>query len=269
MQSWKDFVRVAFIIASVFAAILFARPPASAEVSAVRFTEGLARGFIILTDDRGKTIADGESSQVIEKGNVTSHLVIRFRDGSFYEDRTVYSQNGVFRLISDHAIQKGPSFRIDSDVRVDANGGEVRVESTDSKGRKKTLTKKMELPADLANGLIFTLVKDIDRRGPGATFSYLVASPQPRLVKLVFRPAGEDAFAAGEMRERANHIVMSVVIGGIAGVVAPLIGKKPPDADIWVLDDSAPSFAGFRGAFYPGGPVWTISLVSPRPLNPK
>ncbi len=56
---------------------------------------------------------------------------------------------------------------------------------------------------------------------------------------------------------------MKVEIGGLTGVVAPLLGKQPPDTLIWLIGGDAPTFVGSKGPLYGGGPVWTIKLVSP------
>ena len=33
-------------------------------------------------------------------------------------------------------------------------------------------------------------------------------------------------------------------LGGIAGIVAPIIGKQPPDLHVWILGGDAPAFKG-------------------------
>jgi hypothetical protein len=75
---------------------------------AVRHIEGLMHGFLVLRTLDGKTIADGQITQNARGDRVTDHLTFRFKDGSTYEDTTVFSQRGTFRLLSDHLIQKGP-----------------------------------------------------------------------------------------------------------------------------------------------------------------
>lgn len=47
-------------------------------------------------------------------------------------------------------------------------------------------------------------------------------------------------------------------IGGIAGVVAPVIGKQPADIHFWIVAGKAPAFVKFTGQLYDGGPVWNI-----------
>jgi hypothetical protein len=45
----------------------------------------------------------------------------------------------------------------------------------------------------------------------------------------------EPCFVGGSAR-KATHYVLKIDIGGIAGFVAPLVGKQPPDSQVWILD---------------------------------
>ncbi len=49
----------------------------------------------------------------------------------------------------------------------------------------------------------------------------------------------------------------------MTGLVAPLIGKQPPDTQVWILGGEAPAFVKMEGPLYSGGPIWRIELVSP------
>jgi hypothetical protein len=46
-------------------------------------------------------------------------------------------------------------------------------------------------------------------------------------------------------------------------VVAPVIGKQPPDAQIWLLGGEAPVVLKSEMLSYAGGPVWRIELAAP------
>jgi len=46
-------------------------------------------------------------------------------------------------------------------------------------------------------------------------------------------------------------------------MVAPLIGKQPPNIQIWIIGGEAPAFVREEGPLYEGGPIWTIQLTSP------
>ena len=91
----------------------------------------------------------------------------------------------------------------------------------------------------------------------------LVATPKPRLVKLVISPLGEDVFSVGGSAAKAMRYAVRVDIGGISGVIAPLIGKQPPDTHVWMIDGKAPGFLKSEGPLFQDGPVWRIELASP------
>jgi hypothetical protein len=82
-------------------------------------------------------------------------------------------------------------------------------------------------------------------------------------VKLTLSVAGEETFSTGGMSRKATHYVVKIEIGGLTGLVAPLVGKQPPDSHVWVLGGEAPAFVKSEGPLFLGGPVWRIELVSP------
>jgi hypothetical protein len=57
--------------------------------------------------------------------------------------------------------------------------------------------------------------------------------------------------------------VLKVKLGGLSGVVAPLVGKKPPPMNVWILGGAAPTFIRFRGTLYQGGPIRLIERAAP------
>src|SRR6476620_10793959 len=56
----------------------------AAESVVVRYPEGVAHGFLVLRTLDGKTIADGESTQVAHGDRVTNRMRFTFTDGSVY-----------------------------------------------------------------------------------------------------------------------------------------------------------------------------------------
>jgi hypothetical protein len=220
-------------------------------------------GFLALSTLEGKKIADGEMTQVAEGGHVTTNLIFRFKDGSIDEDTTVFTQSGSFRLLRDHLVEKGPSFKQPMETSIDAATGQVTVHYTDGDGKEKVLNQKLALPPDLANGLIYTLVKDIDPSAPQTTVSMLAATPKPRLVKLAIFPEGEKPLSSGSAGHKAIVYVVKVKIGGIAGWLARATGKQPPDTHVWILGGEAPAFVKSEGPLYEGAPIWRIELAKP------
>jgi hypothetical protein len=246
------------------------QPTAQADPVPVRSVEGTIHGFLELRSEDGQVVASGDTFRVVRGSRVTSRTLFHFKDGSIDDETTVFSQHHAFQLISDHRIQKGPSFPHPMDVLINAQTGEITVHSTGKDGKEEVKTDHLDLPADLANGMVPVVLENLGPNSPGATVSMVVATPKPRLVKLVISNVGDDkCFVAGSPR-KAIHYAIKIELGGVAGVVAPIIGKAPPDIQIWTIGGEATTFARERGPLYPEGPMMTIQLVSPTwPDTPK
>jgi hypothetical protein len=235
--------------------------PLSAQV-VVRHTEGIVHGFLILSTLDGQQLADGEQTQSAHGDRVTTKLIFRFKDGSIHEEDAVYSQRKTFRLVSEHLVQKGPSFKQPIDMTFTTASGQATVKYTDNDGKEQVASQHMDLPPDMANGIILVLLKNLAPGDVPVKFSYLAATPKPRLVHLDISSVGDDPFVAGTATYRAIHYVVKVQIGGVAGVVAPLVGKQPPDTHVWIFKGTTPSFVQSQGPLFQGGPIWRIALTS-------
>lgn len=229
---------------------------------AVRHAEGLVHGFLILRTLDGAPLADGDLIQTSLGDRVTTRLVFHFKDGSIHDETAVYSQRQRFRLITNHLVQKGPTFPQPLDMSIDGSSGRVTVRYADD-GEQKVETGRIEVPPDLANGLIITLLQNVQSGAPPTTVSLVAATPKPRLVKLTITASGDEPFSTGGASRTATHYVLKVEIGGLSGLLAPLLGKQPPDSHVWILGGEAPAFVKSEQPLYPGGPLWRIELVSP------
>jgi hypothetical protein len=237
--------------------------PMLAEPIAVRHTEGLIHGFLVLRTLDGDALAEGDLIQVSHGGRVSTRLLFRFKDGSVHDETAVFSQRGTFQLLSYHLIQKGPTFQHPIELKIDVPSSMVTITSTDDKGIEKTTSDHLDLPLDLANGLVTTLLTNMPPDMTQAKVSMLAADPKPRLVKLVITPQGEETFAVSGAPRKAKHYVVKVEIGGAAGHIAPIVGKQPPDIQVWILGEAVPAFVKMEGPLYYRGPIWRIELASP------
>jgi len=149
------------------------------------------------------------------------------------------------------------------EVSIDGPTGQITVRNTDDDGKEKVLTNRLDLPPDVANGMVLTLLKNIPSDASQMTVSMVAATPKPRLVKLAITSQGEEPFSIGDSSRKATHYVVKVEIGGAAGLVAPLLGTQPPDTHVWILGGEAPAFVKSEGSLFFGGPVWRIELASP------
>jgi len=243
----------------IFGMALLTTQQLAADPVPVRRTQGTFHGFLLLKTLEGKTIATGDLLQVGHGDRVTSHLTFHFRDGSLDDETTVFSQDKVFRLISDHHIQRGPSFPKPLDMRIDAATGQITSRDKDGKITQDHL----DLDPDICNGLLLTLLLNLDPTAPPTRLSMVAPTSKRRLIHSVISAEGEDPLSVGGIRQKATNYRVRLELGGIAGVAAPIIGKQPSDIHIWVLDGEAPAFVREEGQFYEGGPIWRIELTSP------
>jgi hypothetical protein len=121
----------------------------------------------------------------------------------------------------------------------------------------------MKLPPDLSNGLMLTLLKNLGPDAVPLEVSMLVATPKPRLVKLVISSQPKEPFTLAGAGREALQYAIKVEIGGIAGLVAPWLGKQPPDSHVWILGGESPTFVKSESLSYMGGPLWRTELVAP------
>jgi hypothetical protein len=263
-------LRIGTVVAT--AAVMFTLClPAFSEPVAVRHVQGYIHGFLVLQDLNNKILASGDITQTPAGNEVTAVFRLRFKDGSLYEETSVFSQRQVYRLLRYKEIQKGPSFKTGMTVSLDTGSGTVNIQDTDKDGKEKTIAKRLSLPSDLANGIITTLLNDVDTKKE-TTLSMLVFTPEPRVVKLRISAVGQDAFSVGGFGSKANHYVVKIDIGGVSGVVAKIAGKQPPPIQMWVAGADAPVFLKSEGPLYEDGPIWRIELASPTwpsPLAPR
>lgn len=242
---------------------VFCGAAVSASPLPVRYKAGLIHGFLIRSTLDGVPIAAGDLTQIARGDRVTTKLSFRFKDGSQEEETTVFSQRVSFRLISYHMVQKGPSFKNASDLSVTCATGQVTVRYTDDDGKEKVANEHMKLPPDLGNGLIPMLLMNLRSGTQQLIVPMVVAAPKPRLVKIVVNAQGSDPFSLVGFNREATHYTAKVDIGGVAGMVAPMVGKQPPDMQLWILGGDAPVFVKSETLSYMGGPLWRTELLSP------
>ena len=242
-------------LAALTSAVLLATAaPALAEPVAVKFTEGIAHAFPVLRSVGGEKLAQGELVQIPHGDIVENRLTFRFRDGSFYDERVVFSQREAFTLLSYQLVQRGPSFPESIDAKVDRETGryEVRYKSEDD-AAEELLKGKIELPNDVYNGLLGMLMKNMPAGSP-TTVQIIAFTPKPRLVKMLLTPAGSDTVMMGETAVPATRFLIKPQLG----LFASLLVADLPDVKVWILGGEAPAFLRFEGPLFFLGPIWKI-----------
>ena len=229
----------------------------------VLHSEGILHGFLIVRNLEGELLADGDITQFTHGERVTSRLIFHFKDSSLFDETVVFSQRRIFRVISYRLLQKGPAFKHPMTFTMEGASGKVLIRYAEENGQEKTITEQLALPANLANGMISTLLKNVRRNTPQITLSMVVATPRPRIIKLLISPESDDWFYVGNSAHKTIRYVVKIELGGVAGFVAPIVGKQPPNARVWILDDDAPVFVRSEGPLSVGGPTYWVELANP------
>jgi hypothetical protein len=255
-------VRAFMFGGAFFAALITVTVAAHAAPVKVRYQEGSIHGYLALRSLDGKLLASGDLIQTVNGGKLTSRLVYRFKDGSIDDETAVFTQTGCFHLLRDHLVQKGPSFPEATDVTVEANAGEVIVRQTHD-GQVRVNSTHMEIPEDLANGIILVLLKNLPSQDVESKVSYLAITPKPRIVHLSIKKDGVDSFTSAGLRNTAQRFRVHVELGGLSAIVAPMIGKQPADSFAWISGKQVPAFLKSESPLYIGGPLLRTELVGP------
>lgn len=243
----------------VFAIAVLLQPSLFADPVPVRHRQGSQHGFVALRSLDGHEIAIGDVTQVVHGDRVTSRTILRFRDGSLDDEITVFTQRRTFRLISDHHVQRGPTFSKPLDMTIDAMSGQVTSRTEDG----KVNVEHLDLPLDVSNGLPPNLLMNLLPSTPETKLSFVAPGDKPQLIEVSIKPMGERRFSIGGSSRKAVDYQLHVELGGVKGVIAPMIGKQPPDYHIWILPGANPAFIREEGPLYEGGPIWRIEQISP------
>ena len=234
---------------------------AHADPIRVRTTQGTEHGFLEVRATSGEIIGYGDSIQIARGSRVTTELALHFKDGSLDDETATFTQAGTFRLLTDHHIQHGPLFKTPLDMTVDATTGLVTTRSVDKDGKPKVETERLHLPPDISNGIIGPLLASVSPTLPQFRLSMVVPFGKGRLVKLITTPDGEQTFTSTGVQRKAQVFRIKIDLGGIIGVVAPIVGKQPQDVSIWVVEGPAPQLVRVVEQLYDDGPVVSVELA--------
>jgi hypothetical protein len=254
-------ILAALLIAHAGSAVL--APSVQAAPVSVRFSEGVTRGLLLVRGNGGEIIAHGDLAQVARGHRVENQLTFRFKDGSVHDERVVFSQDGVFTLLSYRLTQRGPAFPQAMDVALDRSGDYTVRSRSRANGSEKESRGRLQLPADVYNGLVVTILKNVQ---PGAVHSvHLVAfTPAPRLIEVQVQPGGEQSVRVGELERPATRFALKPRLGPFLRFFATLLGRAPADQECLFLTDGVPAFIRCETSLYTGGPRWRVELTSPR-----
>jgi len=233
---------------------------ASAERISVRHIQSPMHRFMVARSENGKIIANGEFSQVVQGDEVTMRLTYHFVDGSIDDETTTYKQGGTFRLIRNHHIQNGPFFVKPVDFAVEAATGIATTRTTDKDGKIHVESEHMDLPDDLANGFVGTLLLNVPHNTTPFRVGMLAPVGGGRLIHILISPEGEQPFHTTGQTLKATVFRLLRELGGIVGGMARLIGLQPKDVMVWVQEGEEPAVVRIVGQLGGYGPVVNSEL---------
>lgn len=227
----------------------------------VRQAEGSAHGFLDLATAQGTSLGQSELVQTVAGDTVRSTLTLRFLDGSAMTETVHYTQRGAFRMIDYSLVQHGPAFDHDLEAHLRRDGVTVVTATSHEDGSVEQHQDTLDLPSDVANGLPLVLVKNVGGNEP-VTVHVVAFTPKPMLIGLEIVPSGSGMVLLGTDTIPTRHFVLKPKLGFFKGLAASILGKKPPDSEVWTTAGTAPAFLRFQGPLYLGA-VWRLSLTSP------
>ena len=246
------------LVGAFFAITVCVATPA--ETISVRHIQRPMHRVMVARSEGGKVIASGEFSQVVQGDEVTMRLTYRFTDGSLDEETTTYKQQSTFRLVRNHHVQKGPFFSRPIDFTVEAATGMATSRTEDKDGKIHVESHHVNLPDDVANGFVGTLLLNVQQNTKPFRVGMLAPFSGGRLIRLLISPEGEQPFQATGQSLKATVFRIHPELGGIVGVIASLIGLQPKDVMVWVLEGEEPAVVRIVGQLGGSGPVISAEL---------
>jgi hypothetical protein len=233
---------------------------APAERISVKHIQLPRHEFMLARSETGKIIARVEFTEDVQGDEVTMRLTYHFVDGSIDDETTTYRQQNIFRLVRNHHVQQGPFFAKPVDFAVEAATGIATSRTGDKNGKINVESEHIDLPDDLANGFVGTLLLNV----PPNTAPFRVGILTPvfggRLIRILISPEGEQPFQKTGQTYKATVFRIHPELGGILGVIATLLGLQPKDVMVWVLEGEEPAVVRIVGQLGGSGPVLSSEL---------
>jgi hypothetical protein len=233
---------------------------ARAEQIPVRHIQLPRHEFMVARSETGQIIARAEFTETVEGDEVTMRLTYRFADGSIDDETTTYRQQGTFQLIRNHHIQKGPFFASPVDFAVEAATGTATTRTADRNGAIHVESQHIDLPDDLANGFVGTLLLNVPPNTAPFRAGILAPVFGGRLIRILTSPQGEQPFQRAGQTVKATVFRIHPELGGILGWLAELLGLQPKDVMVWILEGEQPAVVRVVGQLGGFGPVVSSEL---------
>ena len=233
---------------------------AQAEQIPVKYAQLPMHSSMVARTETGKIIARVEFTQVVLGDEVTMHLTYHFLDGSIDDEATTYRQQGTFRLVRNHHMEQGPFFPRPVDFAVEATTGMATSRTADKNGEIHIESEHMDLPDDLANGFVGTVLLNVAHDTKPFRVGILAPVGSGRLIRILISPEGERPFHVNGQTLKATVFRIHPELGGILGVIAQLLGLLPKDVMVWVQEGEQPQVVRVVGQLGGFGPVISSEL---------
>jgi hypothetical protein len=216
---------------------------------------------MVVRSATGEIVGRVDFSEDVHGDEVTMRLTYHFVDGSTDDETTTYRQQGTLQLIRNHHIQKGPFFSKPFDFSVEAATGIATSRTADKNGKIRVESEHIDLPDDLANGFIGTLLLNLPQNTKPFRVGMLAPFGGGRLIRVLISPQGERPFQSTGQTLKAKVFRIHPELGGMLGMLAALIGLQPKDVMVWTLEGEEPAVVRVVGQLGGYGPVLSSELV--------
>lgn len=134
-----------------------------------------------------------------------------------------------------------PFFSKASNCLVEESGN-ITIRTIDKDGKEKVEMSHIDLPPDVSNGFTGTMLLNASPNADPFKLSLVALAGEGPFIQLSVDVAGEEPFSLIlGVRRKATVFRVHAELGGIAGVIAPVIGKHPKEVFVWTLEGEVPS----------------------------
>jgi hypothetical protein len=147
------------------------------------------------------------------------------------------------------------------DFTIDAATGMVSRRTVEKSGKIQVESKHMDLPNDLANGFVGTLLLNVPHNTAPFRVGMLAPVGGGRLIPLLISPQSEQTVQLGGQTLKATVFRVHPELNGFVMIFARLLGLQPKDVMVWVLEGEEPAVAVVVGQLGGYGPVVSSDLV--------
>jgi hypothetical protein len=252
------------MVFATVATLLVVPAAVSVELTAL---SGLAHGYPVLRDPRGKKLADAEFMQWVQDDRLHVRIVYNFRANRRIEENAVLRQQP-------ELVQEEWSWRETSgketmrEYNVNFSSKTAMAQKRE-KNELKHWEEKIEMePGKTFAGFGFTIaLQNLRKRLLDKERIELKAvgfTPKPRVVTVQLSHAGVDQMEMSGRRLKGDHFVIHPEIPAIAKIFV-----NAPDTQIWLTHPAPPGFLRWEGPMAePGDPVVRVDLVSGEKSGP-